>query len=44
LHRLRGSSDNETGDQAILDEFDTAYYVFGYAADTGALKVLLTAT
>jgi alcohol dehydrogenase len=27
-----------------LDEFETAYDVFGNAADTGALKVLLTAT
>ena len=26
-----------------LDEFETAYDVFGNAADTGALKVLLTA-
>ena len=25
-----------------MDEFDTAYDVFGRAADTGALKVLLT--
>ena len=25
-----------------LDEFETAYDVFGHAADTGALKVLLT--
>jgi len=27
-----------------LDEFETAHDVFGNAADTGALKVLLTAT
>ena len=27
-----------------LDEFETAYDVFGNAADTGALKVLLTAS
>ena len=27
-----------------LEEFETAYDVFGNAADTGALKVLLTAT
>ena len=27
-----------------IDEFETAYEVFGNAAETGALKVLLTAT
>jgi alcohol dehydrogenase len=31
-------------DRFRLDEFETAYDVFGNAADTGALKVLLTAT
>lgn len=27
-----------------MDEFDTAYQVFGDAANSGALKVVLTAT